>query len=80
MSDIISLFVYIYIFIYLPNASISGLDPAEPDYKGTDAVVHLDSSDAHFVDIIHSDGSEFDYVTGKETWSTKDLSFISNML
>lgn len=41
-----------------------GLDPAEPDYKGTDPVVHLDTSDANFVDIIHSDGSEFDYVSG----------------
>lgn len=43
---------------------ITGLDPAEPDFKDTDLLVHLDKTDAEFVDIIHSDGSEFDYVSG----------------
>lgn len=45
--------------------NIKGLDPAEPDFKDTDPSVHLERSDAEFVDIIHSDGSEFDYVSGK---------------
>ncbi|XP_053394688.1 pancreatic lipase-related protein 2-like [Mercenaria mercenaria] len=45
-------------------ARITGLDPAEPDYKDTDPLVHLEKTDAEFVDIIHSDGSEFDYVSG----------------
>lgn len=43
---------------------ITGLDPAEPDFEDTDNVVHLEKTDAVFVDIIHSDGSEFDYVSG----------------
>ena len=42
-----------------------GLDPAEPDFVDTDNAVHLEKTDATFVDIIHSDGSEFDYVSGK---------------
>lgn len=45
-------------------ARITGLDPAEPDFKDTDPLVHLEKTDAEFVDIIHSDGSEFDYVSG----------------
>ncbi|XP_052776289.1 pancreatic triacylglycerol lipase-like [Mya arenaria] len=45
-------------------ARITGLDPAEPDFSDTDLAVHLDKTDALFVDIIHSDGAEFDYVTG----------------
>ena len=44
---------------------IPGLDPAEPDYENTDVAVHLDKTDAVFVDIIHSDGSEFDYMSGR---------------
>ncbi|KAL4235573.1 hypothetical protein ACF0H5_003969 [Mactra antiquata] len=43
---------------------ITGLDPADPDFSNTDAVVHLDKTDADFVDIIHSDGAEFDYISG----------------
>lgn len=43
---------------------ITGLDPAEPDFKDTDPRVHLEKTDAAFVDIIHSDGAEFDYVSG----------------
>ncbi len=41
------------------------MDPAEPDFKDTADIVHLDKSDAQFVDIIHSDDSEFNYVSGK---------------
>ena len=43
---------------------LTGLDPAEPDFEDTDNAVHLEKTDALFVDIIHSDGSEFDYVSG----------------
>ncbi|XP_053395703.1 pancreatic triacylglycerol lipase-like [Mercenaria mercenaria] len=42
---------------------ITGLDPAEYMYKDTDPRVHLEKSDAQFVDIIHSDGSEYDWVS-----------------
>ncbi|KAK2503252.1 hypothetical protein MC885_010235, partial [Smutsia gigantea] len=34
---------------------ISGLDPAEPCFEGTPALVRLDPSDAMFVDVIHTD-------------------------
>lgn len=34
---------------------ISALDPAEPLFGNTDAVVRLDQSDAKFVDVVHSD-------------------------
>ncbi|XP_064615678.1 inactive pancreatic lipase-related protein 1-like [Liolophura sinensis] len=35
------------------------LDPAEPNFKGKDKSIILDPSDAHFVDVIHSDGTPF---------------------
>ncbi|XP_060583397.1 pancreatic lipase-related protein 2-like [Ruditapes philippinarum] len=34
---------------------ITGLDPAEPNFSNTDSVVHLEKTDAEFVDIIHTD-------------------------
>lgn len=37
-----------------------GLDPAEPYFQGTDAFMRLDTSDATFVDVIHTDGLPFD--------------------
>ncbi|KAM3606064.1 uncharacterized protein V6R79_010090 [Siganus canaliculatus] len=40
-------------------ARITGLDPVEPYFQGTDASVHLDTSDATFVDVIHTDGLPF---------------------
>ncbi|KAH3697159.1 hypothetical protein DPMN_084648, partial [Dreissena polymorpha] len=43
---------------------ITGLDPAQPAFKDTPSVVHLDKQDAQFVDVIHTDGSEFNYVSG----------------
>ncbi|XP_033761210.1 inactive pancreatic lipase-related protein 1-like [Pecten maximus] len=45
-------------------ARISGLDPAEPDFRGQPADQRLDASDATFVDIIHTDGSAFIGVSG----------------
>lgn len=37
----------------------SGLDPTEPYFQGTSASVYLDTSDATFVDVIHTDGLPF---------------------
>nr|XP_026690490.1 pancreatic triacylglycerol lipase-like isoform X1 [Ciona intestinalis] len=38
---------------------ITGLDPAEPFYQGTDPVVRLDPTDALYVDAIHTDGKPY---------------------
>ncbi|KAE8280206.1 Inactive pancreatic lipase-related protein 1 [Larimichthys crocea] len=40
-------------------ARITGLDPAEPYFQDTDPSVRLDTSDAIFVDVIHTDGLPF---------------------
>ncbi|XP_052058992.1 pancreatic lipase-related protein 2-like [Mytilus californianus] len=40
---------------HLPR--ISALDPADPYFQGTDSKVRLDPTDADFVDVIHTDGS-----------------------
>jgi hypothetical protein len=55
-----------------------GLDPAEPAFKDTAAVVHLDREDAQFVDVIHTDGSEFNYVSGKVPERVLMLMFADN--
>ncbi|CAL4120475.1 unnamed protein product, partial [Meganyctiphanes norvegica] len=34
---------------------ITGMDPAEPSFEGTDPLVRLDPTDAALVDVIHSD-------------------------
>ncbi|XP_055535515.1 pancreatic triacylglycerol lipase-like [Wyeomyia smithii] len=36
---------------------ITGMDPAEPMFSDTDPIVRLDSSDAKFVDIVHTDST-----------------------
>lgn len=36
---------------------ITGMDPAEPMFSDTDPMVRLDSSDAKFVDIVHTDAT-----------------------
>ncbi|XP_033738718.1 pancreatic lipase-related protein 2-like [Pecten maximus] len=43
---------------------ITGLDPAEPNFKDTPPEVRLDANDANFVDIIHTDGSEYETISG----------------
>ncbi|XP_044070772.1 inactive pancreatic lipase-related protein 1-like [Siniperca chuatsi] len=45
-------------------ARITGLDPAEPYFQDTNASVSLDTSDATFVDVIHSDGLPFNSKLG----------------
>jgi len=42
-----------------PLARITGLDPAGPLYEATDAELRLDSTDADFVDVIHSNADRF---------------------
>lgn len=43
----------------------AGLDPAEPDFQGKPTDRRLDSSDANFVDVIHTDASAFVAVSGQ---------------
>ena len=43
---------------------ITGLDPAEPNFKHTDTRARLDPGDANFVDVIHTDGSTFNEISG----------------
>ncbi|RUS82423.1 hypothetical protein EGW08_009811 [Elysia chlorotica] len=43
---------------------ISGLDPAQPSYHNFSTDVRLDSSDASFVDVIHTDAIPFDTLGG----------------
>ncbi|KAK0149095.1 Inactive pancreatic lipase-related protein 1 [Merluccius polli] len=44
----------------VPNlARITGLDPVEPYFQGTDPAVRLDTSDAALVDVIHTDSLPF---------------------
>ncbi|XP_076115296.1 inactive pancreatic lipase-related protein 1-like [Mytilus galloprovincialis] len=38
---------------------ITGLDPAGPFFQYTDSAVRIDSTDADFVDIIHTDGTRY---------------------
>ncbi|KAK2581221.1 hypothetical protein KPH14_008019 [Odynerus spinipes] len=35
---------------------ITGLDPAQPCFRNTDSSIHLDKTDAPFVDVIHTNG------------------------
>ncbi|XP_034480931.1 pancreatic lipase-related protein 2 [Drosophila innubila] len=41
----------------LKMGRITGLDPAAPLFTDTDPIVRLDRSDAHFVDIVHTDAN-----------------------
>ncbi|KAK5877462.1 hypothetical protein CesoFtcFv8_024964 [Champsocephalus esox] len=45
-------------------ARITGLDPVEPYFQDTDESVCLDTSDATFVDVIHTDGLPFNSKLG----------------
>lgn len=48
----------------IPFCLCEGLDPAEPYFQDTDASVRLDTSDAAFVDVIHTDALPFDSKLG----------------
>ncbi|XP_061819855.1 inactive pancreatic lipase-related protein 1-like [Nerophis lumbriciformis] len=45
-------------------ARITGLDPIEPYFSDTNATVRLDTTDATFVDVIHTDGFPFNTKLG----------------
>lgn len=47
-----------------PLSLCEGLDPVEPYFQDTDASVRLDTSDAAFVDVIHTDALPFDSKLG----------------
>lgn len=47
------------------NTSLIGLDPVEPYFQGCDATVRLDTTDATFVDVIHTDGLPFNPKLGE---------------
>ncbi|KAL4219799.1 hypothetical protein ACF0H5_020211 [Mactra antiquata] len=52
----------------IPNIGrISGLDPADPGFSGRPLDKRLDASDAQFVDVIHTDGSKFNVLSGYGT-------------
>ncbi|KAF3708608.1 Inactive pancreatic lipase-related protein 1 [Channa argus] len=45
-------------------ARVTGLDPTEPYFQDTNSTVRLDTSDATFVDVIHTDGLPFNSKLG----------------
>ena len=44
---------------------ITGLDPAGPNFQYLPAFIRLDSSDAQFVDALHTDGIYTDFQLGE---------------
>jgi len=55
---------------------ITGLDPAEPYFQGYGPEVTLDPTDANFVDVIHSDASNFYDIGGAITSPDKGLGML----
>lgn len=49
---------------YLISFRIPGLDPADPFFSGKPLNRRLDPDDATFVDVIHTDGSNFTFAQG----------------
>lgn len=52
----------IYLWVYV---NFVGLDPADPFFSGKPLERRLDPDDAIFVDVIHTDGSNFTFAEGK---------------
>lgn len=63
-------------------ARITGLDPAGPAFEDTDSEVRLDSSDADFVDVIHTDADSLVNTDMQPGFGTKqpmgDMDFYPN--
>ncbi|XP_043201128.1 pancreatic triacylglycerol lipase-like isoform X1 [Amphibalanus amphitrite] len=59
-------------------ARITGLDPAQPYFEETQPEVHLDATDAEFVDIIHTDGRDIIYIGIGFMASCGDVDFYPN--
>ncbi|XP_043240458.1 pancreatic lipase-related protein 2-like [Amphibalanus amphitrite] len=57
---------------------ITGLDPAEPYFEDTDVIVHLDPTDAQYVDIIHSDGRSMAFLGAGFTKANGHVDFFPN--
>ncbi|XP_045200341.1 inactive pancreatic lipase-related protein 1-like [Mercenaria mercenaria] len=58
---------------------ITGLDPADPGFTGRPLDKRLDASDADFVDVIHTDASKFNLLSGYGTRdAVGDVDFYPN--
>eukprot|EP00105_Crassostrea_gigas_P012983 XP_011429161.1 PREDICTED: pancreatic lipase-related protein 2 [Crassostrea gigas] len=58
---------------------ITGLDPADPFFSGKPLNRRLDPNDATFVDVIHTDGSNFTFAQGFGTHDNEgDVDFFPN--
>jgi hypothetical protein len=58
--DVLTFYYYMYILTLF--IAIVGLDPAGPEFNLVNHRARLDSTDAKFVDVIHSDGRKYRYI------------------